>query len=260
MTLAEINGQRVYYEDHGGPGPVIIFSHGFLMDHELFAPQVTALSPEFRCITWDERGFGGTRAAGAFSFYDSAKDAVALLDHLGIEHATFAGMSQGGFLSLRAALIAPELVDALVLIDTQSGVDDSETQAGYQAMRDEWLANGPENVQDAIASLILGSGLDPAPWFEKWAVMPREQFGLSFDCLTGRDDVTDRLSEITCAAIIFHGDGDQAIRMDQAEALRDGLSGCEQLVVVVGAAHAGNLSHPNQVNGPLLEFLRKFAR
>ena len=69
--------------------------------------------------------------------------------------------------------------------------------------------------------------------------------------------MTDRLSEITCPAVIFHGDGDQAIGMDRAEALRDGLANCEQFVVVKGAAHAGNLSHPDQVNGPLLDFLRK---
>ena len=47
--------------------------------------------------------------------------ASALLDHLGIEQAVLGGMSQGGFLSLRAALLAPDRVRALVLIDTQAG-------------------------------------------------------------------------------------------------------------------------------------------
>jgi 3-oxoadipate enol-lactonase len=47
--------------------------------------------------------------------------------------------------------------------------------------------------------------------------------------------------------------------MDRAEVLRDGLPACDELVVVKGAAHAGNLSHPDQVNQPLREFLRKHA-
>jgi pimeloyl-ACP methyl ester carboxylesterase len=51
MPVAEINGQRIYYEDSGGSGAPVIFSHGFLMDHEMFVPQVKALSDEFRCIT-----------------------------------------------------------------------------------------------------------------------------------------------------------------------------------------------------------------
>jgi 3-oxoadipate enol-lactonase len=257
MPVAEINGQRIYYEDSGGPGTPVIFSHGFLMDHDMFAPQVQALADEFRCITWDERGFGSTPVSSPFNFYDSTADCLGVLDHLGIEKATLAGMSQGGFLALRAALVAPDRVKSLVLIDTQAGVEDPATLAGYNALRDEWLANGPANVQETVAGLILGGGVDPTPWFAKWAALPREGFALTFGCLAERDDLTDRLGEITCPAIIFHGDGDQAIGMHRAEALRDGLAGCEQFVVVKGAAHAGNLSHPDQVNGPLLAFLRK---
>jgi pimeloyl-ACP methyl ester carboxylesterase len=124
-------------------------------------------------------------------------------------------------------------------------------------MRDEWMANGPANVQDVVAGLILGAGCDYEPWFAKWAELPREGFGHAYQCLVTRDDITDRLSDITCPAIVFHGDQDGAITMDRAEELRDGLAGCDQLVVVEGAAHAGNLSHPDQVNAPLSEFLRK---
>ncbi len=259
MPFADVNGQHIYFEDSGGDGPAVIFSHGFLMDHEMFAPQVDALSDEFRCITWDERGFGQTMASGPFTYYDSAADCLALLDHLGIESAVLAGMSQGGFLSLRAALQAPARVKALVLIDTQSGVEDEATLPGYDAMRDEWMANGPANVQAVIADLILGGGYDPSPWFAKWALLPRDGFAHAYDCLVGRDDITDRLVEIDCPAIIFHGDTDQAIDMSQAEALDRGLKGSEGIVVVAGAAHASNLSHPDQVNGPLREFLHKHA-
>ena len=60
MPFADVNGQRLYFEDSGGGAAAVIFSHGYLMDHEMFEPQVAALSGEFRCITWDERGFGQT--------------------------------------------------------------------------------------------------------------------------------------------------------------------------------------------------------
>ena len=64
MPFAEVNGQRLRFDDSGGDGPPVILSHGFLMDREMFAPQVEALSPEFRVITWDERGFGETEFDG----------------------------------------------------------------------------------------------------------------------------------------------------------------------------------------------------
>ncbi len=144
MPHAQINGQKIYFEDTGGDGPPVILAHGFLMDHEMFAPQVAALRDEYRVITWDERGFGLTEYDGLpFSYWDSAADCVGLLDHLGIDRAVVGGMSQGGFLSLRVALSAPERVRGLILLDTQAGVDDAETKAANDAMNHVWLTEGP---------------------------------------------------------------------------------------------------------------------
>jgi len=114
MQTTQLNGINLAFEDNGGAGPVVILSHGFLMDHSMFDAQVAALKNDYRVITWDERGFGGTVATGDFTYWDSANDVLALMDHLGIESAVVGGMSQGGFLSLRVALTAPERVRALV--------------------------------------------------------------------------------------------------------------------------------------------------
>jgi pimeloyl-ACP methyl ester carboxylesterase len=257
MPFADVNGQHIYFEDSGGSGPPVVFSHGFLMDTDMFAPQVQELSDEFRCITWDQRGFGKTPASASFTYWDSAADCLALLDHLGIEQAALAGMSQGGFLSLRAALAAPARVRALALIDTQAGLEEEATLQGYNALRDEWVANGPANVQEVVAALILGGGYEPSPWYVKWNAAPKESIALPYECLVGRDDITARLGEISCPSVIFHGEADVSIPMERAEVLRDGLANCEGVVVVQGAAHASNLSHPDQVNEPLRQFLRK---
>ena len=260
MAFADVNGQHIRYEDSGGEGPPVIFSHGFLMDHSMFDPQVAALRGEFRCITWDERGFGDTAATAPFTFWDSANDALAILDHLGAEQAVFAGMSQGGFLSLRAALTAPARVKALVLIDTQAGTEAAEALPLYQGMHDSWIADGPsDELAGAIASLIFGGGYDPSAWIRGWQARERSFLTLPFDCLVGRDDVTDRLGQIDVPAIVFHGEEDAAISMDKAEELVAGLAGDAQLVRIPGAGHASNMSHPDAVNGPLLEFLRKYA-
>ena len=258
MPFADVNGQHVYFEDSGGDGPPVILSHGFLMDHEMFAPQVAALTPEFRVITWDERGFGRTAATGPFSYWDSASDALALLSHLGIDQAVVGGMSQGGFLSLRAALTAPDRVQALVLMDTQAGVEDADKAGGYDMLHDTWMEHGPAPVQDVVAGIILGQG-EWSSWFAKWGALDRQWFSHAYHCLMGRDDITARLGEITCPAIIFHGTDDAAITMADAEELRDGLGGDVSFVKVTGGSHAANLTHPDQVNGPLLEFLRKYA-
>src|SRR6202008_570559 len=159
MSYADINGQRIRYDDSGGDGPPVILSHGFLMDRTMFEPQVDALAGEFRVITWDERGFGETQFDGKpFTYWDSAGDCLGLLDHLGIERAVVGGMSQGGFVSLRTALLAPDRVRALVLIDTQSGAEDPQRLPAYRQMQQTWLEAGPvDELTNAIATLILGT-------------------------------------------------------------------------------------------------------
>ncbi len=255
MPTVAINGEDLCYEDTAGEGPAILFSHGFLMDHEMFAPQVAALKRRYRCVSWDQRAHGGSTARGEFTYWDSAADAIALLDHLGIASAVLCGMSQGGFLSMRAALSAPERVNALVLIDTQAGLEPEALLPLYDAMRDEWMANGPGNVKESVAFSILGPPCDPIPWFDKWEKLPRESLAFAYRCLTSRDDITSRLGEIRCPTLVVHGRDDVAIPIESAETLCNSIPGCAGLVVVEGGTHASNLSHPEIVNQAMEEFL-----
>src|SRR5215831_16339805 len=62
MPFAELRGQRIHYEDSGGAGMPVVLGHGFLMDGDMFLPQVRALAPRYRVITWDARGHGRTEA------------------------------------------------------------------------------------------------------------------------------------------------------------------------------------------------------
>lgn len=254
MQTAELNGTTIAYTDTGGKGPAVVLSHGFLMDHSMFDAQVEALRAEHRVITWDERGFGGTRATGDFTYWDSARDVLALMDHLGIDSAVVGGMSQGGFLSLRVALTAPERVSALILIDTQAGTEDPATVEPYNQLHAAWVEHGSVAVQDVIASIILGPG-EWADWFEKWSRLEADQFTAAFRCLMHRDDITDRLGEISCPALIVHGTADVAIPMEKAEILRDRIAGPTVLVPIEGGPHAANMTHPDEVNSAILRFL-----
>jgi len=258
-STASVNGTDIAYSDSGGDGPAVVLSHGYLMDSEMFDHQVAALAPEYRVITWDARGFGGTKPSGPFSFWDSASDVIGLLDHLGIQQAVLGGMSQGGFISLRAALLAPDRVRALVLIDSQAGQEDPAVAPAYEQLDQTWMEHGPEPVQDIVAAIILGppdGPVDYAPWFAKWAAADRQELHVAFRCLMDRDDITGRLGEITCPALILHGTADAAIAMERAEAVQAGLGSPATLVPVEGGSHAANLSHPDRVNLAMLEFLR----
>ena len=262
MAFAKINNQEIFYTDSGGSGPIVILAHGFLMDQTMFDAQVAALSPEFRVITWDERGFGQTTWDGKdFTYWDSADDCLGLMDHLGIKKCVIGGMSQGGFLTMRATLKAPERVTALVLIDTAADNDNEETLAGYRMMVDTWVQHGPvPDLTGVIANIIVADPAENPNWIAKWQNFSREAVKATAKCLLERDDITDRLSEIKCPAIIFHGTADTAISMELAEALRAELVGAGKIIPIEGAAHASNLTHAKLVNPPLIEFLRRVAK
>jgi len=145
-----------------------------------------------------------------------------------------------------------------VLIDTQAGVEDPQRLPQYRQMQQTWLSVGPvDELANAIADLIIGDRDLYPEWIAKWRELDREHsMKAPGDCLLDRDDVTERLGEITCPAIVFHGTADQSIEMERAEALCRGLPDCREVVRVQGAPHAANLTHADHVNGPLLEFLR----
>lgn len=256
MAFAPVNGQQIHFEDTGGDGPVVVLGHGFLMDHTMFRHQVAVLRDQYRVITWDERGFGDTEFDGQpFSYWDSARDCLGLMDHLGIDRAVVGGMSQGGFLSLRAALTAPERVRALILLDTQAGLEADEVKPLYQGMIDTWATVGPvDELADTVANIIIADPATNPEWIAKWQARPKELIVQPGACLLNRDDVTGRLGEITCPALVVHGTEDTAITMDKAEALAAGLVGCGGVVRVPGA-HAANLTHPEAANAAILEFL-----
>lgn len=261
MPTAAVNGIQVSYVDSGGSGTVVVLSHGYLMDASMFDAQVAVLAPEYRVITWDQRGHGGTPAPRPFSYWDSARDVLGLLDRLGIGQAVLGGMSQGGFLSLRAAMLAPERVRGLVLIDSQAGTEAEASRPGYEQLHQVWLDQGPAPVQEVVAAIILGPGRWDG-WYAKWAEQYARwapdnlgQLTWAFRCLMDRDDITGRLGEVTCPALIIHGNQDAAIPLARAEQLRDGLAGPTTLTVIDGALHASNVTHPGAVNTEIVNFL-----
>lgn len=258
MPIANVNGQRIHYSDSGGSGAAVIFSHGFLMDLSMFNAQVETLSGEFRCIAWDERGFGRTPVKGPFSYWDSANDAVALLDYLQIDKAVFVGMSQGGFLSLRAALSHPQRVSGIVMIASESGAFSEEQIEAHTALFGQWQRTATlGELAHTVASLIIDDPAIASEWIEKWNAFDRSTLHEPLQTLLFRDDISDRLEEIICPVLVVHGENDQAIPIQAAEALRDRVPDCRGLVKVAGAAHAPNMTHPETVNAAISTFLHE---
>ncbi|MCH8282189.1 MAG: alpha/beta fold hydrolase, partial [Chloroflexi bacterium] len=96
MPQAPVNGIELYYESHG-EGPAIVFAHGRGGNHMSWWQQVPAFREEYRCITFDHRGWGASpdsanpRGRSAF-----VEDLTGLLDHLGVDRTFLVAQSMGG--------------------------------------------------------------------------------------------------------------------------------------------------------------------
>jgi len=169
-------------------------------------------------------------------------------------------MSQGGYLSLRAAMAYPDRVRGLVSIDSGVFVDDEEALAGYAGMIQHWLSDEPlGEVGTMVAGLIIGQPDLMEKWIGIWESRDRSTVKYPGDCLLGRDDVSGRVNEITCPVLIVHGEEDLAIPIETARQLRDDLSDCRDMIPVPGAAHASNMTHPEVVTPAIADFLEGLA-
>ncbi|MFE5284298.1 alpha/beta fold hydrolase [Nocardia sp. NPDC056611] len=247
----------MHYTTSQVSGPTLLLAHGFFMDESMFDPMRESLAAAgINLVTVDARCHGRTQTPDGepFSYWDLAADGLAVLDELGIERAIIGGMSQGGYSALRMALLAPERVQGLALIDTEATACTPAELAYYREFFERWT--GEEPLAPLVAELApqLIGGTDPRQWrawTSRWYSSDRTAIMPAARCLMDRRSVLHRLSEITAPALVVRGSHDGNSTSQKSEALTAGLSGADGVVTIPGAGHGAAWTHP-EVVAPLL--------
>ncbi|AZQ61461.1 alpha/beta hydrolase [Flammeovirga pectinis] len=262
MAYLEVNNQELFYADHGDKSaPPILFLHGFLMNSEMFDAQVAFLSSNYRVITIDARAFGKTKWDGEpFSLYDLVDDAISLLDHLSIEKVILAGMSQGGYVALRAALKYKHRINGLVLISTSAVVDPITVKDIYTESRDVWVNNGlVPPLHEGLMTGIIGPKVKYKMYWDKWTPEWKKRTGEeiyhAMNALINRDDIEEFIKEIDVPSLIIHGDADQGIPYEAGLFLHNTLQKSIGMISIEGGCHASIMTHADSVNASLLYYL-----
>jgi 3-oxoadipate enol-lactonase len=217
MPHVTSNGARIRYDDTGSSElPVLLLAHGMFMDRRMFERQLDELSQVARVICWDARGHGDTTDEGMpFTYWQSAHDALAILDELGIERAVIGGMSQGGFTAIRLALTAPERVSGLVLIGTEAGQPTPDQVEQYSGLFAAWLDDTVplEPLATSLAPGLIGGDVDrdQRVWIDRWLERDRTLIAQAAECILARDSVADRVAEISAPALVIRGADDVSI-------------------------------------------------
>ncbi|MDQ2780881.1 MAG: alpha/beta fold hydrolase [Pseudomonadota bacterium] len=163
--FVEVAGLRVHLRDTGptdpGPeaAPVLILLHGFASSLHTWEDWAPALSRHCRVIRYDQPGAGLTGAdpSGDYSDERAMQVLLALMDRLGVQHATLIGHSMGGRLAWKMAADHPERVDRLVLIAPDGfPTPGSEAGTGFEV---PWYAG---LVKQVLPRALVAQGLKAA--------------------------------------------------------------------------------------------------
>lgn len=128
MPYVELPGVHLWYNDTGGAGVPVVFMHaasGTCDSWEYQLPAFTAAG--YRCIAYDRRGWGRSRAdlTGEQPGYVS-DDLHGLAVHLGLDRFHLVATAAGGIGALDYALTHPERLRSLVVANSIGGVQDPE--------------------------------------------------------------------------------------------------------------------------------------
>jgi pimeloyl-ACP methyl ester carboxylesterase len=263
---ADVNGVGLYYESTGRGRPVV-FVHGFGCGIRSWDPQVRALSTRYRTIAYDVRGHGlsdAPRDAAAYSQPTSVEDLRGLLAHLRIGTAAVVGLSMGGNIALNFALAHPDMVSALIVVDTGAGSDDtSEWVAGTERFAAATDAGGMEAFADmAMASPLFAEYCAQgaaAQRFIRACLMTHRARGIAH---TAREVLAKRptiyalerpLARLEVPTLLIVGERDAPCRKVHDFMART-IPGARSLVIP-RIGHLSNLEAPSAFNAAVARFL-----
>lgn len=238
--------------------PALVLSPSLGTTGEMWAPQVPALAERFRVVSVDHRGHGGSDVApGPTTFDDLGADVVALLDRLGIERTSWAGVSLGGMLGMWLATHHPERVERLALVCTSAHLPPAE--AWYERAATVRGDGGTAGIADAVVSRWFTPGFAAR---EPDVVAAHRAMLLGVDpagyagcceAIAGMDLRPD-LPAAVAPTLVIAGADDPATPPVMSEEIVDGLA-TAHLEVVADAAHLASVEQSPQVTGLLLDHL-----
>jgi len=244
MTVTlERGDQTIELAVHGSGARAVLLLHNLLCSREVFAGQIERLSASHRVIALDLRGHGGSRAARrAFSVRDLADDAIAALDHLGIEAATVVGVSLGATVAMELALTHPGRVGGLVLMGASARAAslDDRIQNTLLAAFVRGVGLTPFVLRQVLPILFGRSFLEAGgevleAWKTRLRGVDRRGTWHAVRCWVTRPDHTERLHEIEARTMVVVGDEDASHPPPLGELIASKIPGA-----TVARLHAGH--------------------
>jgi len=244
-----------------GQGPLLVFMHGIGGNRGNWRAQLPEFARRFACAAWDARGYGASDDyAEALAFDDFIDDLLRLLDHFGTPRAHLVGLSMGGRIAMRAALLHPSRVATLTLVDTHEGFEafsPEQRQAFVDSRRAPLLAGKePRDIADAVARSLVSPRARPEhlqQLVDSIAALHKESYIKSLQATVDQVVLGD-ISAIRCPAHFIVGAYDTltpvAMHHEMAAKMGDA-----PVTVLPDAGHLSNIENAPAFNAAALRWL-----
>jgi 3-oxoadipate enol-lactonase/4-carboxymuconolactone decarboxylase len=240
-------------------GPVVVLANSLGTDLHVWDAQAAVLSRRLRVVRYDLPGHGATAWRSGdppLTIEHLAGDVVALLDEVGIERASIAGLSLGGMIAMAVARLAPDRVDRLVLCCTSAHLPPPEAwHERAELVRTQGMS--------AVVEVVLGRWFTPAYVAAHPAAVERvgsmllatDPAGYAACCAAiAAMDQRDTLRTIRSPTLVLAGGADPVTPPEHGAAIADRIDGA-RLVVIEGAAHLAAVERADLVTTAILAHL-----
>jgi 3-oxoadipate enol-lactonase / 4-carboxymuconolactone decarboxylase len=258
MSFAIVNGVRHYYRLEGLEGqPVLVLSHSISTDHGMWQPQMADLLRHFQVLRYDTRGHGASDSPpGDYSVEQLARDALALVDQLGIRKFAWCGLSMGGVIGQWLALHASDRLTHLVLANTSARIGNRTLwEARIKSVRDGGMAGIVDLAMQRFFSAKTLQSRDPHAFSVRSVLLATNPEGYLGCCAALRDfDSTQQIKQISVPTLVIAGDQDVSTPWENnGEVLARDIPNAK--AVRLPAAHLSNIDQPHSFTAALLQFL-----
>lgn len=258
------DGVRLHYEAFGRRGaPPVLMIQGLGADKHLWDLQRFVLATRYRVIAHDNRGAGRSdKPEGPYNLAQMADDAMAVLDHAGVETAHVVGASMGGAITQLVGIMHPDRVRSLALVCTSC--------SNHQWRRDLLSSWGEMAMERGMSEMTMQAArwvIGPRSLRRLWPAFSwlgpiatsREAHGFHAQVqaiLAADDSLAEHLGLITAPTAVIVGNQDILTPRGDSEELAD-LIPTAELTVLSGAAHGLMIEHATTFNRVLGDFLTR---
>lgn len=247
-----------------GHGPFVLFMHGIGGNRKNWHANLPAFASHFACAAWDARGYGASDDYdGELAFDDFVDDLMRVLDHFGVFRAHLVGLSMGGRIAMRAALLHPQRVATLTLLDTHEGFEafTPEQRRDFVESRRAPLLAGkePADIAEPVARSLVSPNAKPEhlqQLIESITALHKLSYIKSLQATVAQVNLGD-ISKIRAPAHFVVGGEDRLTPVAMHHEMAAKVGGAP-VSVLPNAGHLSNIEDAEGFNSTAVAWLLRF--